>query len=39
MEKQQAPTGDKQKIQKYYNYKIKKYLARDCRKPKTKSEL
>ena len=35
MEKQLTPESIKKKTQKYYNYKIKKYLARDYRKPKT----
>ena len=38
MKKRPAPKNIKKKIQKYYNCGIKKYLARDCRKPKTKTE-
>ena len=36
MEKRSAPTNIKKKTQECYNYKIKKYLARDYWKPKTR---
>ena len=39
MERRPAPKNIKKKIQEYYNYKTKKYLARDYRKPKTGAEL
>ena len=38
MEKRLAPKNTKKEIHKYYNYRIKKHLARDYRKPKTKTE-
>ena len=38
MERQPGPTDIKKKTQEYYNCEIKKYLARDYRKPKTRSE-
>ena len=38
MERQLAPINTKKKTREYYNYEIKRYLARDCRKPKTGSE-
>ena len=37
MEKRPAPTDNKQETRKCYNYRIKKYLARDYRKPKTRT--
>ena len=36
MEKRVTPKNTKKKIYKCYNCGIKKYLARDYRKPKTK---
>ena len=39
MEKQVTPKDTKKEIYKYYNYKIKKHLARDYRKPKTGPKL
>ena len=38
MERQTAPKNIKKKTREYYNCGIKKYLARDCRKPKTGPE-
>ena len=37
MEKRLVQTGTKKKIYKCYNYGVKKYLARDYRKSKTRS--
>ena len=36
MEKRLTPESTKKETQKYYNCEIKEYLARDCRKPKTR---
>ena len=38
MEKWPVLTGTKKETRVCYNYRIKKYLARDYRKPKTRSE-
>ena len=38
MKRKIAPKNTKKKTQKYYNYEIKEYLARDYRKPKTESD-
>ena len=36
MERKSALISTKKEIYKYYNYRIKKYLVRDCRKSKTR---
>ena len=36
MEKRVTSEGTKKETHKCYNYKIKEYLARDYRKPKTR---
>ena len=38
MERWPALGGIKKEIWEYYNCGIKRYLVRDCRKPKTKPE-
>ena len=38
MEKRPVREGTKKEICEYYNYEIKKYLARDYRKLETRSE-
>ena len=37
MERRITPENTKKKIWECYNYKIKEYLARDYRKPKTEA--
>ena len=39
MEKWLAPKNTKKKTRKCYNYEIREYLAKECRKLKTKIKL
>ena len=39
MKRQLTPQNTKKETQECYNYRIKKHLARDYRKPKTGPEL
>ena len=39
MEKRRSPESTKKETQKYYNYGVKGYLARDYKKLKTKIKL
>ena len=38
-ERKLAPNNTKKETQECYNYGVKKYLTRNCRKPKTEAEL